>query len=125
MSDVFKSFSLPVSLSKKGVRFIVFFPPRKIFRLRKFSKEALGLSFSLWHFYAHIISYFVIKLRKKAAGLQIIVNERCRDIRLQISDFRRLISDVSQSLSLLVPLLAKNLISFYNKYRKWYKKGWD
>ena len=23
------------------------------------------------------------------------------------------------------PLLAKNLISFYNKYRKWYKKGWD
>lgn len=26
---------------------------------------------------------------------------------------------------LLVPLLAKNLISFYNKYRKWYKKGWD
>ena len=29
------------------------------------------------------------------------------------------------SLSLLVPLLAKNLISSYNKYRKWYKKGWD
>lgn len=39
-------------------------------------------------------------------------------------------SNVSESLSLLVssllvPLLAKNLISFYNKYRKWYKKGWD
>lgn len=34
-------------------------------------------------------------------------------------------SNVSQSLSLPAPLLAKNLISFYNKYRKWYKKGWD
>ncbi len=78
------------------------------------------MSFSLWHFYAHIISYFVIKLRKKAAGLQIFVDERCRDIRMQISEVRGL-----TSLSLLVPLLAKNLISFYNKYRKWYKKGWD
>ena len=91
------SSSLLVSQSpclKKGLGSLFFFPPRKIFRLRKFSKEALGLSFSLWHFYAHIISYFVIKLRKKAAGLQIIVNERCRDIRLQISDFRRLKSNV-------------------------------
>lgn len=78
------------------------------------------MSFSLWHFYAHIISYFVIKVRKKAAGLQIFVDERCRDIRMQISEVRGL-----TSLSLLVPLLAKNLISFYNKYRKWYKKGWD
>lgn len=91
MSDVFKSFSLSVShsprlLVQKRVRFIVFFPPRKIFRLRKFSKEALGLSFSLWHFYAHIISNFVIKRRKKAAGLQIFVDERCRDIRLLTSD---------------------------------------
>ena len=34
-------------------------------------------------------------------------------------------SNVSQFPSLLVPLLAKNLISSYNKYRKWYKKGWD
>ena len=34
-------------------------------------------------------------------------------------------SNVSQSPNLLAPLLAKNLISFYNKYRKWYKKGWD
>lgn len=34
-------------------------------------------------------------------------------------------SNVSQSLSLPAPPLAKNLISFYNKYRKWYKKGWD
>ncbi len=39
---------------------------------------------------------------------------------MQISEVRGL-----TSLSLLVPLLAKNLISFYNKYRKWYKKGWD
>ena len=69
-------------------------PPRKNFRLRKFRKEALGLSFSLWHFFVHIISYFVIKRRKKSAGLQIFVDERCRDIGLQISDIRRLISDV-------------------------------
>ena len=69
-------------------------PPQKNFRLRKFRKEALGLSFSLWHFYAHIISYFLIKHRKKSAGLQIFVDERCRDIKLQISDIRRLISDV-------------------------------
>lgn len=68
-------------------------PPRKNFRLRKFRKEALGLSFSLWHFYAHIISYFVIKRRKKAAGLQIFVDERCRDIGLQISDIRYQASD--------------------------------
>lgn len=88
MSDVFKSFSLLVSQSpslKKGLGSL-FFSPRKIFRLRKFSKEALGLSFSLWHFYAHIISNFVIKRRKKAAGLQIFVDERCRDIRLLTSD---------------------------------------
>lgn len=65
------SSSLLVSQSpslKKGVGSLL--PPlRKFFRLRKFSKEALGLSFSLWHFYAHIISYFVIKRRKKAANL--------------------------------------------------------
>ena len=64
MSDVFKSFSLSASHSpslKKGLGSLFFFPPRKIFRLRKFSKEALGLSFSLLHFYAHIISNFVIK----------------------------------------------------------------
>lgn len=71
MSDVFKSFSLSASHSpslKKGLGSL-FFSPRKIFRLRKFSKKALGLSFPLWYFYAHIISNFVIKRRKKAAGL--------------------------------------------------------
>lgn len=89
MSDVFKSFSLAASHSpslKKGLGSLFFFPPRKIFRLRKFSKESLGFSFSLWHFYAHIISNFVIKRRNKAAGLQIFVDERCRDIRLLTSD---------------------------------------
>lgn len=96
MSDVFKSFSLSASHSpslKKGLGSL-FFPPRKIFRLRKFSKESLGLSFSLWHFYAHIISNFVIKRRNKTVALQIFVDERCRDIRHQISGVRRLISNV-------------------------------
>ena len=83
-------------------------PPRKNVRLRKFSKEALGLSFSLWHFYAHIISYFLIKCRKKAAGLQIFVDEICRDIRLQISDIRCQMSDFGLQISNICHLTSNH-----------------
>lgn len=83
-------------------------PPEKIFVYENSVKKRSVCHFPCGIFTLILYYIFLIKRKKKSAGLQIFVDERCRDIKLQISDIRCQMSDFGLQISNICHLTSNH-----------------